>query len=147
MIYWRLNKVLVICALIYMVGCARFEREGELLRFLNTELNISIDTIKDLKVFILQDKICGACTDSILQFIISLEPKNNLIVLSDMNKKVLNQVTSRFDTSQVYIDRNDLVGRYGMRYAQDLVVVLSRGKVRYWSFIKEERLEKIRKNL
>jgi hypothetical protein len=72
---------------------------------------------------------------------------SSFIIVSDKNMKVLNRINATYEPSQVFIDQNNLVGRYGLRFAKDLVIVLKNRKVHYWAFLKEDKLHKIKSRI
>lgn len=130
-----------------MCQCTKFEREEEALKFLNKEAIIQLDTFDTYRLFILQDQVCGACTSSILSFVYSLDHQHSLIVVSGDNKELVKQLRKNIGESKVFVDKKRLVERYGLRYAQDLVLVFRKGELKYYAFLTEDNLAKIKKNL
>lgn len=147
MIFLNFIKNMLVVSLIF-IGCSypKFERNVEVLKFLREEAKIEIDTIESFNVFVLQDQICGACTNSILSFMYSLDHKNTLTIASNENQLFINQLRNNMGASNVFVDRNRLIERYGLRYAKDLVIIYNKGKLQYYAFLKEDDLDVIKKN-
>jgi hypothetical protein len=138
-----------LAALIMMllIGCTEFERKKEVLMFLDQEVNINLDTVEQLNLFILQDQICGACTNSVLNFIYSLDHSSSIIVTSNESHELTKTLKEKLGDSKVFIDKSRLIDKYGLRYANDLVVTIKHGKIDFWSFVKESEFEKISNNI
>jgi hypothetical protein len=147
MTFWKLIKIIALLFFVALPACSKFEREQELIQLLTQEAGLKSEQLEDLRIFVLQDNICGACTDSILNFISQVNHSSSFIIVSDKNMKVLNRINATYAPSQVFIDQNNLVGRYGMRFAKDVVIVLKNKKVHYWAFLKEDNLHKIQSKI
>ena len=146
MIYMNSIKyTLILCLFLEFCSCTKFERHEETIRFLKDEVNINIDTMDRFNLFILQDQICGACTNSILSFVYSLDHYNSLVVISNDNQLLIKQLKKNIGKSNIYIDKNRLIERYGLRYAKDLVVIFNKGELKYYAFLKDEEFEEIKK--
>lgn len=140
-------KYTFIVSLIFIVSsCTKFERNDEVIRFLKEEANIKIDTFESFNLFILQDQICGACTNSVLSFIYNLDHKNSMIITSNENKILIKQLKNNLGESNVFIDKNRLIERYGLRYAKDLIIIYKKGELQYYAFLKEDDFDEIKKN-
>jgi hypothetical protein len=140
-------KYTLIVSLISIVSsCTKFERNDEVLRFLKEEANIKIDTMESFNLFILQDQICGACTNSILSFIYGLDHKNSLVITSNESQILIKQLKNNIGESNVFVDKNRLIERYGLRYAKDLIIIYKKGKFQYYAFLKEDDFDEIKKN-
>ena len=146
MIYMNSIKyTLILCLFLEFCSCTKFERHEETIRFLKDEVNINIDTMDRFNLFILQDQICGACTNSILSFVYSFDHYNSLVVISNDNQLLIKQLKKNIGKSNIYIDKNRLIERYGLRYAKDLVVIFNKGELKYYAFLKDEDFEEIKK--
>lgn len=128
-------------------SCGAFERERELVRLLSVETGLDVTQISSMNIIILQDNICGACTDDVLQFITQLPGEHTYFILSEEQPGILNHLRAHISEEKIFIDKEDLIVRYGLRYARDLIVVFSEGKVKYWAFIKEENFPDILKKM
>ncbi len=131
---------------IFLSSCNKFERQQEVINFLHKEANIDINTLDNFILFVLQDQICGACTNSVLNFIYSLEHKNSLVIVSDSNKELISQLIQELGEKNIFIDNENRIARYGLRYARDLIVIFNQGNLKYYSFMDESKFDEIRKN-
>jgi hypothetical protein len=140
-------KYALILSLISIVSsCTKFERNEEVIKFLKKEAGIEIDTFESFNLFILQDQICGACTNSILSFIYGLDHKNTMVLTSNESQVLIKQLKKNIGEANVFVDKNRLIERYGLRYAKDLIIIYKKGELKYYAFLKEDDFDKIEKN-
>lgn len=131
----------------FLFGCNQFERADELKNFLKNELNTDPDKIEELNLFVLQDGMCGACTGSVLSFIYSIDNDNVYFVISDRDERLRKQLYSNVGEEKVLIDKNRKLDRYGLRFANDIFVSFKKGEISYWTFVTDNKFNKIRKRL
>jgi hypothetical protein len=141
------NLFIYFIPLSILSNCNNFEREAELKKFLKNELRINHDAKEILQVFILQDKICGACTDEVLSFIYSLDHEHSLVAVSNESKELIKQLKTNIGEKNIFVDSNKSIDRHGLRYARDLVVLFRQGELVFWSFIEHDKFDKIKKGL
>ena len=147
MIYLRLISIFVLLLTLSSSSCNNFERETQVIKLLKDKENIDVEREKSLQVIVLQDNVCGACSESVLDFVFDLDLQNSLIVLSDENEKLLYKFRNEIGEQNMLIDSTYLIEKYGLRYARSLIVSFEKGKLDFWSFIEEKEFEKIRRKM
>lgn len=131
----------------FLFGCNEFEKTEEIKNFLKNELNTDTDKIEVLNLFVLQYGICGASTEEILSFIYSLDNDDVYVVVGDVDVNLIKQLHSNMGEEKVLIDKNQKLDRYGLRFANDIFVSFKKGEIGYWTFVTENKFNKIRKCL
>lgn len=144
--YLRLFSFIVIYIVLYSCSSEHnnFERELQVIKLLKDKKDIDVNKEERIQVFVLQSSVCGACTKEIISSILTLNLNNAIILLGDDNSILLHQFEEEVGSDRLIIDSTRVIDRYGLRYAEDVFVSFRKGKLDYWTFIKDETFNRIR---
>ncbi len=115
-------------------GSAQFERAEDLRRYLLKEQGIDLAKMSKAQVVILQVGNCGACTQSVLQFLDEKVPKwadSTYLFLAHPDAELAARL-GQLPNSRVVEDKNNMVSRYGLRYLNDLLFLVENGNIKHY---------------
>ncbi len=149
-----MNKLLQILlfsiATIIFFSCEKpFEREQELMSYLKEIHSLKLNDKQH--IIILQTNFCGACTKSVVEYVSQKTSDTKIpvtIILSENVNKVVNQINENKNKStDLLIDRDYGIEKYGLRYPSDLFFTIEDNDIAFWSYITEDKFKKINRNI
>lgn len=123
-----------------------FEREQELLSYIEKECSLDVST--ERWVVLLQTDMCGACTNQVITFILQEMHCDSipvLVLFSSHNEQLLRRICHNEGNLQCHVAVNYNFERYGIRYTDDMLFLISESKIREYYRLSQDRLRSIRK--
>ena len=145
--YQYFSTVLIGCLLLYACQTIKpFEREKQLYLYLNKVQNIDANELQTIDyVFVVQTGRCQSCVDEVKVFLKSKFSKSSSKKLFILGAKSNKDFYASFNNAIVKVDYEFNMERYGLVFADDLLVEQSQGQLHFWSFLNHLALPSLEK--
>jgi len=132
------------------VGCTSnqkpFHRETEIKEYLIDLHDYEVANKQLVNIFLLYPNYCGSCykegEELLIKWIKKYPQEENVLLLSKEYKLPNNLYKN---VSQVFIDKQNLMERYGLMLASGIFIRFENNKILYWNYISEETIPIITK--
>jgi thioredoxin-related protein len=149
-----MNKKLALSILwlssLFFLAChldTAFERSSDLFKYLAKEQQLDISQKNKMQLLILQVGNCGACTREVMNFVGQSLPKlsDTTYVLMARPDKDIEATLSQIDRVKILSDKNNMLGKYGLRYVTDYLFFFENGDIIKWHRLDENGLKNAKK--
>ena len=142
-----MKNSIIILLLIFLISCSNSENKAMEMTTLSVLKQLSPDTdfSKNLFVLIIPFDGCSSCFNDAISLIPELEKKQNLIIMPNINKKVITNTLENFniERSSILMDTLQLTLIEKLVQSDPKIFFINRHKISYSSTVNYSTLQEI----